>query len=98
MEAEYADLDADEDLTLDGVWSTAGRGRDGGDGGDDRFKKFECESDYSDEYGEYGVTDTDVLKARSRGFKIRNIDSSWWGDDEYDEYDDEYSDEYWDEY
>ncbi len=35
--------------------------------------------DYDDdEYSGSGFTDTDILKARSWGFKIRNIDSYDW--------------------
>ena len=63
-----------DDATCDGY----GRYRDGGDGYDDRYTKFECESDYYDSEWDEGFTDVDVLKARSWGFKIRNIDSYDW--------------------
>jgi hypothetical protein len=79
MSAQYGDYYEDDGFSLDDVSCDGyGRVRDGGDDADDRYTKFECESDFSDEDGESGVTDTDRLKARVGGFKLRNLDSDWW--------------------
>jgi hypothetical protein len=82
MTREYGDYYEDYDYELDEVTCDGvGRFRDGGDDADDRFRKFKCVSEYSDVDGEYGVTDTDSLKARAHGFKLRSLDHDSWGDD-----------------